>query len=445
MLNKISIYFIFICLLVTVNFASFHSISVGWNLVPISVDKSVSVTLFFQANSYDSTGMIIESNKLISEVYAYRDTQWLRWLENSKENSLTSIQTGGYWIKAKSSGAIRISNNPFAGFAHHLTLPHVTKNNTIRYNDVSRMKQAGATWVREGIYWANFEKSPGVFIFDEIKADLEIYRTQNINVLGLFAYNNHIYSANNNFHFATVNSDTIKDSDSMSEDDSIAFLSQKFGVAFEKALIALPQIEYWEILNECNVHDFFQDGTNQISTYLSYLKVVSPIARQYNKKIVSCGLLLDSSAEPWLDELLLPQNAQYYDVLGIHPYSHQATSKEVFGSRKLSDWMNYFHKKWNDNGFYNKQVWFTEIGWIFDRSPTDTQKTWDWISGLDFIERFHDLFQFSQSNQVDKFFLYSFEDDDWISDTNSSKPFGIQKKSSENRGGNLKLDLKIFR
>lgn len=333
-----------------------------------------------------------------------------------------------------------ISPGPFAGFTHHFTNPLVHKSAEQRVLDIERMKETGATWVREGIYWEEFEKEPGVYDFGKIKPVMEQYEKAGIKVLGLFGYSNSIY-AENKFHFTSL-ADGVELPAGYTETE---YITERFSSAFAEVMRQFPYISHFQILNEMNGGKHFQADSNYIEIYRLLLTAVYPLAKANGKTIVSGGILLGSRSSDWLAALSGSEFYNLYDVLAIHPYSYpNPLSVNVFGGKKFSEWLGSIRRNWLFAGKREKPVWITELGWLFDRNISNEQRCWGWINGIDWLEMMAKTIRFCRINNIERLFLYSFEDDETINpqlDQSQYKAFfGVQRKN-----GTMKINPLLLR
>lgn len=329
----------------------------------------------------------------------------------------------------------------FSGFIHHFTNPYVTKNVPERQADIDRMKEIGASWVREGIYWAEFEKIEGGYDFSAIKASMDQYKNSGLKVLGLFGFSNPLY-AKDKFHFTE-----LKEGLSLpaAYSTSSEYIIDKFTAAFEAAVLNFPEITHYQILNEVNYDHHFKGGVSPVITYRNILEKIKPVAEAHNKKIVAAGILLGATAESWLTALTGSPFAGSYDVLALHPYSFpEPLSTHVFNGQTFAQLLNGIRMNWTNNSVVAKPIWITEMGWLFNDTVTVTQREWDWIDASEWLNMFADVVSLCNYQDVERLFLYSFEDDAHIVPEQNHDGerlfFGVQKKNGE-----MKLDIQIIK
>jgi hypothetical protein len=162
-----------------------------------------------------------------------------------------------------------ISFGPFSGFTHHFTNPLVQKTVEQRALDIKLMKSVGAVWVREGIYWEEFEKEPGVYDFGKISPVIEQYEEAGIKVLGLFGYSNSLY-AEHKFHFTSL----AEDVELPAGYTETEYIAERFAAAFFAVMQQFPYITHFQILNEMNGGKHFKAGSNYIEIYRRLLAAV---------------------------------------------------------------------------------------------------------------------------------------------------------------------------
>ena len=154
------------------------------------------------------------------------------------------------------------------GFIHNLTLPEVTLNEESISKRLRLLALKQAQQIREGIYWSHFEKNKRVFLFEHIASRLSHY--DSAKVLGLFAYSNNLYARNDKFY---THNDWR--------------LMHRSAVALENAIRKIPNIYFYEILNEMNSEQYFESDKDPITTYKQLLGVLSRVLRRNDKNVVS--------------------------------------------------------------------------------------------------------------------------------------------------------------
>jgi hypothetical protein len=310
--------------------------------------------------------------------------------------------------------ALGLSADAFAetkiGVVHHFTSPYVSKDSIQKERDIQNLSRFGVSWVREGVYWAEIEKKMGEYRLPEaLPLDFNRYQDSSINILGLFAYGNPLYSEDK-FSFI-----------SGSETSSPIFA---FSNAFRFACSSFPFISQWEILNEMNLDKYFNGGSNPQKTYLEILKSVSPVAKEYDVELISGGLMMEGDFAPWLDMLTSKDAYSHYDVISLHPYCWPHTlSKAKFSGHGFQWWVEHIRAKFKSNGLAPKPIWITEIGWKFKPHPTEQERKSGIINSLEYYHRLRDLKQTAEQLNIPVVILYSLEDD------SNSDCFGLQNKS----------------
>ena len=304
------------------------------------------------------------------------------------------------------------------GFIHNLTLPEVTLNEESISKRLRLIALKQAQQIREGIYWSHFEKNKRVFLFEHIASRLSHY--DSAKVLGLFAYSNNLYARNDKFY---THNDWR--------------LMHRSAVALENAIRKIPNIYFYEILNEMNSEQYFESDKDPITTYKQLLGVLSRVLRRNGKNVVTGGLLLEGDFEAWLKMLTSKGTYDLYDVLAIHPYCYpNKLSKAKFNGKSFSDVMGLIRKLWRQNGLKNKPIWITEIGWPHRNSVNDLERSWGWINTAEYCDRINDLQEQTEFNKIDRVYLYAFEDDEWYQDAKNTLPFGLIDKKGISKGLN---------
>lgn len=307
--------------------------------------------------------------------------------------------------------------NPI-GLVNNFTLPQVSLNAREIKDRLTILRRHSIVHVREGIYWAHFEKYSRKFEFSRIVQRLASY--ENEQVLGLFAYSNQLYAVNEKFY---AYSDWR--------------LFHRSAVALERVVQRLPQIDYYEILNEMNSETYFVSDQASKMTYKRLLIVLSQVLRRYAKKVVAGGLLLEGDFESWLEILTSHSAYEAYDVLAIHPYCYpNRLSEAKFNGREISEVLALIRQKWDEHGLKHKPIWITEIGWPHRDSVSDLERSWGWIKTAEYCDRIADLRQVAESLKIGRVYLYAFEDDEWYQAGENTLPFGLINKHAVSKGLN---------
>ena len=76
--------------------------------------------------------------------------------------------------------------------------------------------------------------------------------------------------------------------------------------------------------------------------------------------------------------------------------------------KSFSDVIGLIRKLWRQNGLENKPIWITEIGWPHRDSVDDSERSWGWISTVDFCKRIDDLRDQKELNKIDRVYIYAF-------------------------------------
>ncbi|PCJ18438.1 MAG: hypothetical protein COB02_11125 [Candidatus Cloacimonadota bacterium] len=306
------------------------------------------------------------------------------------------------------------------GIVHHLGNNFVNKNIHQIKNDIQNLKKLNFNEVREGIYWQSYQDKK---YSKKINKSFDVYKQSNINILALIAYSNTKY-AKNKFNFVKLS----KNLSQMPIENESNYLIYKFSKYFEKAIIQYPFIKYFEILNEMNILKYFEGGNKPTETYFKILQTLYPIAKKYNRKIVTGGLLLEGNYQNWLDFLTKKETSKYYDVLSIHPYCYpNKLSVATFNSVKFKTIIDNIRLSWKSNKIEKKAIWISEIGWLHSNDERVNIKS-SVLSEKQFKEVLKDLNDVVIDNKIEKYFMYSLEDDTYLN-TVDYKPFGFQLKS----------------
>ena len=83
-----------------------------------------------------------------------------------------------------------------------------------------------------------------------------------------------------------------------------------------------------------------------------------------------------------------------------------------------------------------KPIWITEIGWPHRDSVNDLELSWGWINTAEYCDRIDDLRGQTELNNIDRVYLYAFEDDEWYQDRKNTLPFGLIDKKGIPKGLN---------
>ena len=307
---------------------------------------------------------------------------------------------------------------PKIGLINNLSLPQVTIDKTSIDARIELINKFEIMYIREGIYWSQIETNPTEINLDHVANRLKNYKVQDI--LALYAYSNSLYTAHDKFYaYADWR------------------LFHRSAVALEKALLRLPKIDYYEILNEMNSEQYFQSNGDSIATYKQLLGVLSRVLRRNGKTVVTGGLLLEGDFEVWLQMLASKAAYDLYDILSIHPYCYpKRLSEAKFNAKSFSNVIRLIHKLWRQNGLEIKPIWITEIGWPHRDSVSDLERSWGWINTAEYCDRIADLRQVAESLKIERVYLYAFEDDQWYRQSYNSLPFGLIDKNAASKGLN---------
>lgn len=304
------------------------------------------------------------------------------------------------------------------GLINNLTLPQVSLSKTELNKRLNLINNASIRYIREGIYWSQIETSGTAINLDFVAKRLKNYKVQDI--LALYAYSNSLYSAHDKFYaYADWR------------------LFHRSAVALERVVRRLPQINYYEILNEMNSEQYFQSNGDSITTYQQLLGVLSRVLRRNGKNIVTGGLLLEGDFEAWLQMLTSKAAYDLYDVLAIHPYCYpKRLSEAKFNEREISEVLEIIRQRWEEKGLKHKPIWITEIGWPHRDSVSDSERSWGWINTVEYYDRIADLRQVAESLKIERVYLYAFEDDEWYQAGENTLPFGLINKNAASKGLN---------
>lgn len=304
------------------------------------------------------------------------------------------------------------------GIVHHLANPHVTKDIHRVNKDIEAIKSNNFTWVREGIYW-EFFSNPSYL--KQVRQSVKHYARENLNVLGLIAYSNPTI-ANGKFNFHMV-SKKYSQLPLLHQDRYIAYLFAKY---FEKVILVFPEIRNFEILNEMNSPKYFDGGDDPINRYLMLLEACYPIAKRYGVNMLSGGLLMEGDYLKWIDQLTrAPMN---YDAFSIHPYCYpHKLSNALFTGKSFIEVIHLIRSNMMLSSNLIKDIWITEVGWQHSSDSAHHQRH-EVVAKVVFQDILSDAIRVSKLAGIQKFFIYSLEDDSW-DNTMNYKPFGLQLKS----------------
>jgi hypothetical protein len=237
-----------------------------------------------------------------------------------------------------------------------------------------RLQNAGVQWSREDVPWSLVEPEPGRFDFKAMDALVDFLSGLNIRVYGIL--HGSVAWANPAWRHV----------------DAFAEYVHQTVRHFR------GRVEYWEIWNEPNRANFWNDAPNP-DEYHALLKSAYEAAKRANP---ACRILLGSMA--CLDVIYLRRlfelgAGSYYDLMNIHPYRLLASVE----SRDLVMDLERLNALCAAYGCL-KPTWLTELGW-----PTGAHLAVSEQTQAEYLVKAH-VMALSVPG-LEKFFWYNFQDD----------------------------------
>jgi hypothetical protein len=231
---------------------------------------------------------------------------------------------------------------------------------------VALLRESGAQWQREEIFWDRVQKEPGGPFFWQgdgsgfynYDAAIEAQVAAGINVLGLLTYNPYWFKSKNPPPEAWI-------------DDWGAYVYATVARYGRDR----GWITHWELWNEPNVRESgYESGLYEIKDFVRILEVgrAAALAADPEARIVMGGMSgltevsapFDYDALEYLDQVGALGGWQHVDVLALHPYHPappEAPIQRFERQVTLQDELRYLDTLMQRYG--HKPVWITELGW----------------------------------------------------------------------------------
>lgn len=248
------------------------------------------------------------------------------------------------------------------GTNFNLTLYH--RDDVADY--VKAVKELGFNDIRVEFTWrGRAEEVKGEYKIDYFKKLMDAAAANDINVTGLFAYNNPLYSSTK---------DDKEPIDTPEERE--AFVN--YVKAFVSAYPALKKIEIW---NEPNGPGFWTSeaiSNTDIANYTLLMKEVSAAVKEIapNINVYAGAIDVSKDAENYINGMLDNGAYEYMDTLSYHPYFHPTNVDSVdangFVNYRITPYKNILR---NAGGF--KSLVATEFGFsetLFASKGVEEQK-----------------------------------------------------------------------
>ncbi|MBW1712910.1 MAG: cellulase family glycosylhydrolase [Deltaproteobacteria bacterium] len=260
-------------------------------------------------------------------------------------------------------------------------------------------KAAGVRWTREEFLWRIIEPERGKYDEDKLAqydSLVATARNNNLEILGLMAYQNHwssgLRAPSTEQHFNDFA-------------DYAAFLAGRYrGV-----------IKYWEIWNEPNSSTYWPPEPNSFH-YTQLLKKVSVAVKKVypTVKIVGCSLAGLSPADmSFATEVFEFGGGDYLDVVSIHPYTRPAPLETSPVELANIGALRQLTRKYGPE----KPIWITEMGYATCQAESGVSRT----RQAELLVRSY-LTAISQGVEV--VFWYNFKDDG-LSEGRVEDNFGV--------------------
>ncbi len=287
-----------------------------------------------------------------------------------------------------------------------------TLGNRVRQDElavaVALLRESGAQWQREEIFWDRVQKeSGGPFFwqgdgsgFYNYDAAIEAQVAAGINVLGLLTYNPYWFKSKNPPPEAWI-------------DDWGAYVYATVARYGRDR----GWIKHWELWNEPNVRESgYESGLYEIKDFVRILEVgrAAALAADPEARIVMGGMsgLTELSAPfdydglEYLDQVGALGGWQHVDVVALHPYHPappEAPIQRFERQVTLQDELRHLDTLMQRYG--HKPVWITEFGW-------STNQGWPGVSEQEQAYYLVRAYLLALAHPtVEKIFWYDFRND----------------------------------
>lgn len=224
------------------------------------------------------------------------------------------------------------------------------------------MRQAGIEIVREWINWEKIESARGRYDWQEMDERVKAANELGIVVLGYF-YNMPEWAKVKTNIFKNRTKKKVSDFCQPSDINDFKEFASRVAKRYD-GRHGNGYIEYFEILNEVTVPEFF-DYKNPDNRYEAWLingyqgvKIGNPDAKVLIGGFVDPLGFKHTSVNPEVDKLInimLSSYSRYFDIVSFHSYSYDAE-----GLRNSTKYIKEVMRKYN----LNKAIWITETAII---------------------------------------------------------------------------------
>ncbi|MCS7264697.1 MAG: glycosyl hydrolase [Armatimonadetes bacterium] len=325
--------------------------------------------------------LTIAPNKTLERSLPLRITRFGVYFVETQITTLTSSQT---------QHALRFTNyasvcwlpepapiwgeSPFGVCTHFAQFKHKVPDT------LQLIKQMGAAWIRDELYWSNVEREKGKFEFPEYyEAYMKVAGELGIRPLIIFNYANRHY------------------------DKGLAPHTEEGRKAFARYCIELMKrygqiCRHWEVWNEPNI-GFWQPKPNP-EDYTNLLKTVYETVKSFDPQATVVGVCTAGTDLSFIEEVLKRGGGKFMDAISVHPYRYPRSPEAtdfVGEMKRLKDLLDKY-----DVG--HLKVWLTEFGY-----PTHiTGGTPQWLSAAYIVRIF--LWALTLPF-IERLFVYDFQDD----------------------------------
>jgi hypothetical protein len=220
-----------------------------------------------------------------------------------------------------------------------------------KYDDIpfmlDKIKEMGASWIRDGFYWHAVELQKGVYTEPEYIVDYaKQVRESGLNILWVLALGNPLYN----------------DKKAPATDEE-----RKAYAGYAKWSVEnmADYCRVWEIWNEPD-NQFWQPKSNP-EHYAALVNTTCEVVKDTAERV---GARMMAGAASWFKFDFLEKTFQHgagksCDIYSIHPYGLRGSpdaGKLVEHTEKLHDMMSKY-------GAGDKKIWFTEFGYLTMPAP----------------------------------------------------------------------------
>lgn len=256
------------------------------------------------------------------------------------------VHTFTVYIKDKNTGEVLtgetevslskqvLNLNSSAGISAHFAWGS-NPNSTIPY-----LRKMGSGFVRDEIYWKDYEKEKGVYKLPEKADDYVNKLVENgIEPLIILDFGNTLYTETENAYPET-------------DEQILAYGNYVYNLVKDLK----GRVTYFEVWNEMNLQ-----GVEKGTTYAKMLKTAYERAKQANPDCKIVGPVTAGISQSFFRYMKqeVPDIANYMDVLSYHEYGYTKTPEDA----DYEGTLRYCTDTLRTYFGADKEIWLTEMGW----------------------------------------------------------------------------------